>query len=228
MQSEYLFQGRRQFLQGVAWVASTLTVRGALAETLTRTPRQTEGPFYPNRLPLDTDNDLLIVNDSITSAVGEITHLMGRILDPTGAPVPNAVVEIWQADSHGIYLHTQSPNRAQRDENFQGFGRFLTGATGDYYFRTIKPVPYTAGVQRAPHIHFLIKKGEQRMLTTQMYVKGHPLNEQDFIFQAIGDRAARESVLVDFKPIQDTRLGGLAAHFNIVLGTTPEVPGNEE
>src|SRR5262249_26847263 len=101
------------------------TARGAFAEELVRTPRQTEGPFYPTQLPLDTDNDLLIINDSITPAVGIITHLSGRILDVRGEPIKNALVEIWQVDNNGAYLHPGSANHAGRDKNFQGFGRFL-------------------------------------------------------------------------------------------------------
>ena len=115
---------------------------GRFAEELTRTPTTNEGPYFPNRLPLDTDNDLLIINDAITPAVGEITHLTGRVLDAKGNPIRNAVVEIWQCDGTGP---TSSSTRGQRDKfdtNFQGFGRFLTGSTGEYYFRTIKPVPY--------------------------------------------------------------------------------------
>ena len=92
---------RRHFLGSVATTAVAFTVRGAFAEELTKTPRQTEGPFYPDKLPLDTDNDLLIVNDDITAAVGEITHLSGRILDARGEPLRNALVEIWQVDGHG-------------------------------------------------------------------------------------------------------------------------------
>src|SRR6184192_1450919 len=83
--------------------SSALWPVGAFAEELVRTPRQTVGPFYPDHLPLDTDNDLLIVNDAITPAVGEITHLTGRILDASGNPIRNALVEIWQADSKGSY-----------------------------------------------------------------------------------------------------------------------------
>ena len=105
-----------------------------------------EGPFYPDKLPLDTDNDLLIVNDSITPAVGQITYLSGRVLDRRGNPLRNAVVEIWQVDGKGVYLHSGSENRDRRDAHFQGYGRFLTGARGEYCFRTVKPVPYT-GVQ---------------------------------------------------------------------------------
>src|SRR5215204_5234283 len=126
---------RRNFLARsvLGGAAIAFATPGAFAEALLRTPRQTEGPFYPDHLPLDTDNDLIIVNDSITPAVGKITHLSGRLLDSKGEPIRNAVVEIWQVDGNGVYLHTASRN-ARRDANFQGFGRFLTGSTGDYYF----------------------------------------------------------------------------------------------
>ena len=80
-----------------------------------------------------------------TPAIGEISHLTGRILDARGEPLKNAVVEIWQCDQNGAYLHTRTGNADKRDRNFQGFGRFLTGRTGEYYFRTIKPVPILFG-----------------------------------------------------------------------------------
>src|SRR5215469_15089174 len=99
---------RRRFLKGLALGAVYFTVPGAFADELVRTPAQTEGPFYPDRLPLDTDNDLIIVNSSITPAVGEITHLSGRILGSNGTPIRNATVEIWQVDHHGAYLHSGS------------------------------------------------------------------------------------------------------------------------
>ena len=78
----------------MAFTAAAFSTPGLLAEELTRTANQAEGPFYPDKLPLDTDNDLIIVNDSITPAVGEISHLTGRILSHAGEPVRNAVVEI--------------------------------------------------------------------------------------------------------------------------------------
>lgn len=213
---------RRQFLQGLAAGACALYTPGVFAEELTRTPRQTEGPFYPDKLPLDTDNDLLIVNDAINPAVGTITHLSGRVLSASGEPVRNAEVEIWQVDNQGIYLHTKCPNLDKRDANFQSFGRFLTSSKGEYYFRTIKPVPYTFGITRTPHIHVVVNKGSKRLLTTQLYVKGEKLNQQDRIFQSIRGRQAREAVLVDFQPLKDSRIGELSAQFDIVLGQTPE------
>ncbi len=126
------FCTRRSFLGGLAVGAVAFSMPGAFAEALMRTPRQTEGPFYPNNLPLDTDNDLLVINDAITRAVGEVTHLSGKILDARGEPVRNGVVEIWQVDKNGAYLHPGSANRDRRDANFQGFGRFLTGSSGEY------------------------------------------------------------------------------------------------
>ena len=99
-----------------------------------------EGPFYPDKLPLDTDNDLLILNDAITPAVGKVTHLNGRVLTTAGTPVAGAFVEIWQVDNVGVYLHSRSAGAEKRDTNFQGYGRFLTNRKSEYYFRTIQPV----------------------------------------------------------------------------------------
>src|SRR5262249_15420841 len=105
MNNTYSHSSRRAFLGTLALGATAFTTaRGAFAEELTRTPTTNEGPFYPTQLPLDTDNDLLIINDSITPAVGEITHLSGRLLDAKGDPLRNAVIEIWQCDRDGTYL----------------------------------------------------------------------------------------------------------------------------
>jgi len=215
--SQILLPNRRIFLGTLG--AALFTTPGLLAEELTKTPRQTEGPFYPDKLPLDTDNDLIIINDSITPAVGTITHLTGRVLDIKGNPIRNALVEIWQVDGKGAYLHSRSSNREKKDSHFQGFGRFLTGSTGEYYFRTIKPVAYPG---RSPHIHFKIKKGGKELLVTQCYIKGDPGNAKDFVVRGIRDAKARESVMVDFAPIKGSKLGEVAAKFDIVLGVTPK------
>ncbi|MBW3541609.1 MAG: intradiol ring-cleavage dioxygenase [Planctomycetes bacterium] len=210
---------RRAFLNRCAFGAALFATPGLFAEELTRTPPQTEGPFYPDRLPLDTDNDLLMINDGITPAVGQVTHLGGRILDARGNPIRGAVVEVWQVDNKGSYLHSDGDGGQGRDGNFQGFGRFLTGRTGEYYFRTIKPVPYTF---RTPHIHFAVKIKGREEFTTQCYVKGEPLNQQDRIFQSVREPAAREALLVDFKPLKESKIGELTANFDIVLGFTPK------
>ena len=188
-------------------------------EKLVKTPAQTEGPFYPDRLPLDTDNDLLIINESLSPAVGEVTHLTGKVVDVNGKPIRSALVEIWQVDSKGAYLHKDSSNREQRDTNFQGYGRFTTTLGGEYYFRTIKPVAYPG---RTPHIHVKVTKGGKSLVTTQCFVKGHQQNERDGILQSIKDPAARDSVIIDFAKLPESKIGELAANFQIVVGLTPE------
>ena len=206
--------GRRNFITGAAFSAAALSVPGVLAEELTKTPIQGEGPFYPNKMPLDTDNDLLVINDQIDLGVGEITHLSGRILSPAGEPVRNATIEIWEADNNGVYIHTGDPDREKQDSNFQGFGRFLTNSKGEYYFRTIKPKPYRG---RTAHIHVAVLQKGKRVMTTECYVKGEKKNQTDRILNSIKDPKQRERLIVDFKPIKDSKIGELAANFDIVI-----------
>jgi len=212
---------RRRFLGAAAVTASYFTVPGLFAEELmSRTPEMTVGPLYPDNLPRDTDNDLIIVNDSITPAVGQITHLSGRILDSRGEPVRDALIEIWQVDSTATYLKERSYRPAGSfDPNFQGFGRFLTGSTGEYYFRTIKPVPYPT--RPAPHIHFLVKVKGRSAWSTQLYIQGHPGNLRDGLYRSIGDADAQAAVTVDFAPVPGSRIGEFVAKFDIVPGFTP-------
>jgi protocatechuate 3,4-dioxygenase, beta subunit len=210
---------RRGFFKGIALAAAYMTVPGAFAEALMITPKQTEGPFYPDKLPLDTDNDLLVVNDGLTPAVGTITWVSGRILDSRGEPIRNALVEIWQCDNNGAYLHSGTTNKEKADKNFQGFGRFLTGATGEYLFRTIKPVPYPG---RTPHIHYAIKMKGREKWTTQLYIEGHPGNPKDGIWKSL-DEKGRAALTAPFTPIANSKAGELAAKFDLVMGHTPEV-----
>jgi protocatechuate 3,4-dioxygenase beta subunit len=211
------FVSRRRFIHGLA-ASSLFAVPGLMAEELTRTPAQTEGPFYPDHLPLDTDNDLIVINEATSPAVGEITYVSGRILDAHGSPIRGALVEIWQCDNNGAYLHSGTGNREKKDKNFQGFGRFMTGSSGEYLFRTIKPVPYPG---RTPHIHYKIKRAGKELLTTQCYIKGHPGNEKDGIFRSIKDPKARAAIEVDFLPLKDSKVGELVAKWDVVIGLTP-------
>jgi protocatechuate 3,4-dioxygenase beta subunit len=216
------YLSRRTLLRGsLAAGVLALFTPGVFAEQLTRTPPLTEGPFYPDKLPLDQDNDLIIINDSVTPAVGEITHLTGRVLDLRGDPIKDVEMEIWQCDAHEVYLHTRDsiPKANQRDKNFQGFGRFAVGSTGEYRFRTIKPVPYPD--RPAPHIHFKIKKGGRELLTSQIFIAGFPGNSKDGVFRGLRDPIDRELVCTDFKPIKESKIGELSARLDIVIGRTP-------
>jgi protocatechuate 3,4-dioxygenase beta subunit len=215
---------RRRFLGALTTgAAAALGARGAFAQALA-TAVTGDGPYYPDRLPLDTDNDLLIINDGITPAVGEIAHFGGRLLAESGAPVRGAVIEIWQSDVNGSYIHTEGRNDGKLDRNFQGYGRFLTDAEGRYYFRTIKPVPYTLqGQFRAPHIHVAVSKAGKRIMATQALVKGHEANEGDLITRRITDPALLETLMVDYRPLPGSTLGELTGNFDIRLGVTANV-----
>src|SRR5213593_1308454 len=132
---------RRRFLRSMAVASVGFTLPGYLAEALTYAPEVTQGPYYPlaSNIPLDKDNDLIYLNDSLTRATGLISYITGRVLDASGNPVKGALVELWHADNGGNYLYSSSGARnPAMDSNFQGFGQFLTGTGGYYKFRTVK------------------------------------------------------------------------------------------
>ena len=210
---------RRHFLKWIAIggaAGAIFSVRGAFAEELVRTPPQTEGPYYPIQLPLDRDNDLILVNDSVTPAIGQILELNGRVMTPAGSPVRNATVEIWQADNTGAYLHPRSMGYPNRDINFQGYGMFETGSTGEYRFRTIKPGLYTG---RTRHIHFKIRAAGHPQLTTQCYFQGEPQNASDGVLRGIRGERERNSVIIPLEPLPGSRIGAANGCFDIVLSS---------
>ena len=204
---------------GLAFATTLFTVTGAYAAELAKTPGVTEGPFYPDKLPLDTDNDLIVIKDSITPASGEITHQFGRVLDESGSPVKDATVEIWQVDAGGAYIHSRTGNKAKQDKHFQGFGTFTTGSTGEYRFRTVKPVAYPG---RAPHIHIKVRKGSKEVLCSQILIAGNAQNANDGVFRSAGGLIERELLLAEFKPKKGSKIGELDAKFDIVIGKTPD------
>jgi protocatechuate 3,4-dioxygenase beta subunit len=204
---------RRRLLQAAA-SGLVLLLPAAEASLAAPTPAQPRGPFYPDRLPLDKDNDLVRVEGRDGLASGEITDLRGRVLDLNDRPVEGALVEIWQCDANGRYIHRRDDRRVPRDPNFQGYGRVETATDGRYRFRTIKPVPYPG---RAPHIHVAVRVPGSRWLVTQMYVKGAPENRWDWLLNGVADDAARERLIVDFKPAEEQSTAELRAQFDIVL-----------
>ena len=218
---------RRQALTrlGSGLLVSALSAE-AFADELHKTPWATEGPYYPyNQLPLDRDNDLLIVGKSITPAVGTIAHLSGRILTPTGAPIQSAVIEIWQTDGRGVYLASRDRDGGC-DVNFQGWGRFETASDGTYRFRTIRPVVYPG--RSAPHVHLKISAKGYSPFTTQLFIQGHPGNARDNVYGQLGSAADRAAVTKVFAPVEGSTIGEQAVRFDIVMGATPREGGRRD
>jgi len=197
-----------------SWLATLALLPKAVLAALIPTPRQSLGPFYPDELPLDSDNDLVRVEGREGIAKGEIADLSGRVLDADGQPIAGALVEIWQCDANGRYRHPRDDRRVPLDPNFQGYGRSTTDADGRYRFRTIKPVPYPG---RAPHIHFAVSAPGREPLVTQMYVRGAPENRRDWLLNGVRDAAAREALIVAFVPSADDPVAALKAQFDLVL-----------
>jgi protocatechuate 3,4-dioxygenase, beta subunit len=214
------FFPRRRMLAASIVGAAALTLpaalRGLAAAALAPTPAQTEGPFYPLNYPADSDSDLVHVTGHAEPAKGTVTRVAGRILGPSGRPVPGARVEIWQCDANGRYHNVRDGDAGRpRDENFQGFGQTVTDDAGGYRFVTIRPVPYPG---RTPHIHFAVAVPGQRRFITQMYVAGEPQNERDTVLLGVRDPAARARLIVPLQPAPDLGREALAAAFDIVLG----------
>jgi len=211
--------GRRRVVAGLAALtAASVMPAGArllAAPGLVATPPQIEGPFYPTDWQGDIDNDLVQVMGEAAHAQGQITHILGRVLDTSGTPIRGAAIEIWQCDATGTYRHPRDTSWMRtRDEAFQGRGRALADQSGAYSFRTIKPVAYPG---RTPHIHFAVTAPGRPPLVTQMYVASEPLNARDGILNAISDPRQRDSVIVKLEPgdrIEDQALTGT---FDIVL-----------
>lgn len=205
--------GRRYVLSAASGLAAAFLLprRGRSATTLTPTPRQTEGPFYPVATPADADNDLVKVAGHDAEARGTLLQLRGRVLDVDGRPIAGSTVEIWQCDHQGHYLHPR--DRGPRDPDFQGYGRMSADAHGGYFFRTIKPVPYPG---RTPHIHVAVVAPNRPKLITQMYVAGDPQNARDDIYRNLG-AAEQRAVTVELEPVSGSGPAALAGAFDIVL-----------
>jgi protocatechuate 3,4-dioxygenase beta subunit len=212
------FPDRRHLLATSALAAiagAVLTDRARAQHPLpVPTPRQTAGPFYPVDWEGDADGDLVRVAGAAAMAQGVVTHLRGRVLDVHGAPMPGAIVEIWQCDAFGRYRHPRD-RQDRRDEGFQGRGRVTAGAGGSYAFRTIRPVAYPG---RTPHIHAAIAAPGRQPLVTQFYVDGEPLNESDGLFNALRDVRQRDAVMLRLERADRIEMGALLANRDIVLG----------
>ncbi len=168
------------------------------------------------------DNDLTKNAAKNGEALGERIVVSGRVLEESGRPVRGALVEIWQTNAAGRYVHADDRHDAPLDPNFYGAGRCLTDADGAYRFTTIRPGAYPwknhANAWRPAHIHFsLFGNAFVTRLVTQMYFPGDPLQDMDPVLHCVRDEAARRRLVARFSPQETQPERALGFAFDIVL-----------
>ncbi len=193
---------RRDVLRAALVSGAALAVPGlALARQCRETPHQDEGPFYLNGYdrtrPEPHTNDLTAVPGATGQPEGEIIYVTGRVTDAECRPLPRVMVEIWQANAKGRYVHVADPNPAPKDPNFLGFGEAITDDSGMWSFKTIKPgaYPVPGGWIRPPHLHFKVHGGFFHMMVTQMYFAGEKHNRDDFLLNSVSKAAQKRLVI---------------------------------
>lgn len=195
----------------------------AMPATLAETtgPRFGRGALRPN--------DMDLTRQHAGEPLGERIVVHGRVLDDAGRPVPHTLVEIWQANAAGRYVHVADQHPAPLDPNFTGAGRALTDADGRYSFTTVKPGAYPwrnhHNAWRPAHIHFsLFGPSFLTRLVTQMYFPGDPLFPFDPIFNAVSDERARARMVSAFDLDATMPEWALAFRFDIVLAGAAATP----
>jgi protocatechuate 3,4-dioxygenase beta subunit len=166
------------------------------------------------------ESDLTIAHSG--EPLGERITVSGRVLDGEGRPVRNQLIEVWQANAAGRYVHKRDQHPAPLDPNFTGVGRAITGDNGEYHFQTIKPGPYPwrnhLNAWRPAHIHFsLFGSAFTQRLVTQMYFPGDPLFALDPIYQSIADPAARARLIGQYDHSLSVPECSLGYRWDIVL-----------
>ena len=188
--------------------------------SLQHTLSETTGPVFGHSDVADHEHDLTQQHER--DPIGQRIILYGQVRDSDGRGIPNALVEIWQANSAGRYVHKWDPYDAPLDPNFSGVGRYLTDEQGRYEFVTIKPGPYPFpnhhNAWRPAHVHFSVfGTAFTRRLITQMYFPGDPLLAQDPIFNAIPGDQARQRAICEFELDATVADWANAYKFDIVL-----------
>lgn len=191
--------------------------------SLENTPSEITGPRFGHSDIDPLDNDLLKnYAKPSESPIGERIIVHGRVLDENARPVPNTLVEVWQANAGGRYRHKKDTYLAPIDPNFGGCGRTMTDAEGYYYFRTVKPgaYPWRNGINdwRPAHIHLSVfGTGFAQRLITQLYFEGDPLIARCPIVQTIPDPAAIDQLTAKLDMNATIPLDTIAYRFDIVL-----------
>ena len=194
---------------------------------LPHTVTEVTGPALGRERVGELDHDLTRQHSG--APIGERITISGRLLDGDGRPIPDALVEVWQANAGGRYRHRWDQWPSPLDRNFSGAGRCVTDAEGRYRFVTIKPGPYPWGnhhnAWRPAHVHFsLLGTAFAQRLITQMYFPGDPLFPYDPIFNSVRDPSARERMISSFSIERSQDNWALAYEWDIVLRGRDETP----
>jgi len=194
---------------------------------LPHTLSELTGPAFGEGAVGELDHDLTRQHEG--PPLGERIIVSGRVLEEDGKPVRNTLVEVWQANAAGRYIHEVDQHPAPLDPNFTGAGRCLTDDEGRYRFVTIKPGSYPwqnhPNAWRPAHIHFSVfGRAFTQRLVTQMYFPGDPLFEYDPIFQSVRDPKARERLIAGFDLETTVPEWALAYRWDIVLRGSAATP----
>ena len=216
-QSEGVVEGYAQTAQ--RWPAQPLARRAP-------GPSELSGPRVSSRLKT-TAADL--AGRGAKRALGQLIDVRARVVDEDGAPVAGAMVEVWHCNAAGKYIHPNDSNDAPQDPNFYGAARLVADAAGQIELRTIKPgaypVPDSGGWWRPPHVHFSVwGRVWLSRLVTQMFFPGEPLNETDYILNAIRDPAARGRCIARLMPTGKGPASALVYEFQLVVRGNAATP----
>jgi protocatechuate 3,4-dioxygenase, beta subunit len=198
---------------------------------LPHTLTEVTGPVFGADSVGELDHDLTRRHDG--EPLGERIIVHGRVLETDGRPVPDTLIEIWQANAAGRYRHRVDQHDAPLDPNFTGTGRTVTDREGRFRFVTIKPGAYPWGnhenAWRPAHIHFsLLGRAFTQRLVTQMYFPGDPLFEFDPIFNSVRDERARQRMVSAFDLAATRPEWALAYRFDVVLRGRDATPTEED
>jgi len=190
------------------------------------------GPAFGEGHVTDLDADLTVNSRVNGEPIGERIIVVGKVMDDDGRAIPNTLVEVWQANACGRYIHKVDQHDAPLDPNFKGAGRFLTDSDGEFRFTTIKPGAYPwrnhENAWRPAHIHFSVfGRSFTSRLVTQMYFPGDPLMALDPIFNGIPE-AGRERLISSYAHNITIPEWALGYRFDIVVCGSKQTPFEEE
>lgn len=225
------------------WGSNPPYLHEAYASTVLRSPRkplvpvahtlsEITGPIYGAEAVRPGDNDLTRNANTGGEAIGERIIVTGRVLDEDGRALPHTLVEVWQTNSSGRYIHKNDQHGAPLDPNFIGAGRCVTDEKGEYRFLTVRPGAYPwrnhYNAWRPAHIHFsLLGPSFVNRLVTQMYFPGDPLQPLDPILNSIPDESARQRLVARYDHDLSEPEWALGFRFDIVLRGRAATPTEE-